>query len=170
MNMKPFILICVALAAGFNGGCSKTEKASTPAPEAVHKFEPRPLHGGTLVKLGEVEYSIELVLDVSAGKLQAYIMDGDAEDFVRIPQASFEIIAGLPGREEVLTMKAVPNGTTGETVGDTSLFEVNSDWLKTTPGFDAVIKELTVGGNKYQNIAFNFPKGNDTDETEKKRP
>ena len=170
MNLKPFILVCMVPAAGFNGGCSKTEKASTSAPEAVHQYVPHPLHGGTLVKLGEDEYSIELVLDISAGKLQAYIMDGDAEDFVRIPEASFEIIAKAPGGEEVLTMKAVPNGATGETVGDTALFEVNSNWLKTTPRFDAVIKELAVGGNKYRNIAFNFPKGNDTDKKEKKRP
>jgi len=167
MNLKPFILISAVLVAGFNGGCSKTEKASTPTSAAVHKFEPHPMHGGTLVQLGEDEYSIELVLDIPAGKLQAYIMDGEAEDFVRIPEESFEMIARLPGAEKVLTMKAVPNSATGETVGDTALFEVNSDWLKTTPEFDAVIKELTVGGNKYQNIAFNFPKGNDTDETEK---
>jgi len=170
MNMKPFILVCLGLAAGCNGGCSKTEKTSTPAPEAVHTYKPHSLHGGTLVKLGQDEYCIELALDMPAGKLQAYIMDGEAEDFVRVPEKSFEITARLPGREEVLTLKAVPNAATGETVGDTALFEVDSDWLKTTPEFDAVIKELTVGGNKYQNIAFNFPKGNDTDAKENKGP
>ena len=158
MNRKLFILICVALAAGCHGGCSKTKKASIPAPEAVHTYKPHSLHGGTLVKLGEDEYSIELALDMPAGKLQAYIMDAEAEDFVRIPEESFEIIARLPGREEVLTMKADFNAATGETVGDIAFFEVQSDWLKTTPEFDAVIKELTVGGNRYQNIAFNFPK------------
>ena len=119
--------------------------------------------------MGEEEYHVELVLDASAGKLQAFILDGELENFVRIPEASFEITARLPGREEVLTLKAVANRATGETVGDTALFEAQADWLKTTPAFDAVIKELTVRGNKYQNIVFNFPKGNDTDEKEKNK-
>ena len=47
INMKPIIFICAVLAAGFNGGCSKTEKASAPAQEAVHKHEHHPPHGGT---------------------------------------------------------------------------------------------------------------------------
>lgn len=166
--MKPIILVCAALAAGFNGGCSKIEDASTPASEAVHKHEHKPPHGGTSVELGEEEYHVELVLDASAGKLQAFILDGELENFVRIPQESFEIVAKLSGKEEVLTLKAVANNATGETVGDTALFEAQADWLKTTPAFDAIIKELAVRGNKYQSIVFNFPKGNETGENEKK--
>ena len=118
--------------------------------------------------MGEEEYHVELVLDASAGKLQAFILDGELENFVRIPEASFVIAAELPGKEEVLTMKAVPNRATGETVGDTALFEAQAEWLKTTPTFNAVIKDLTVRDDRYQNIAFNFPKGNDMDEKEKK--
>jgi hypothetical protein len=67
-----------------------------------------------------------------------------------------------------LTLKAVANNATGETVGDTALFEAQADWLKTTPAFNAVIKELAVRGNKYQSIVFSFPKGNETGEKEKK--
>lgn len=162
--MKSFILICVVLAAGWGGGCSKGGNAGA-SPGAIHEFEPRPMHGGTLVKLGQDEYCIELVLDAQAGRLQVYILDGEAEDFVRIPQASFEMIVELPGGEKSLTLKAVPNNATGETVGNTALFEVQSDWLKTAPGCDAMIKELTVGGQPYQNIALKFPKGNDISET-----
>jgi hypothetical protein len=166
--MKPIVLVCAVLAAGFNGGCSKTEKASALAPEAVHKHEHKPPHGGTPVELGEEEYHVELVLDASAGKLQAFIMDGELENFVRLPEDSFEIVARLPGKEEILTLKAVANNATGETVGDTALFEAQADWLKTTPAFNAVIKELAVRGNKYQSIVFSFPKGNETGEKEKK--
>ncbi len=59
------------------------------------------------------------------------------------------------------------NSASVQTVGDDALFEVHSDCLKTAPRFDAVIKEWMLGGNKYQNIAFKFPKGNDTDNQEK---
>ena len=89
------------------------------------------------------------------------------ENFVRVAMPSFDLTAQVAGRAEKLTFAPAANNATGETVGDTSLYEVQSDWLKTTRRFDAVIDELTVGGDKFQNIAFNFPKGNDTDETEK---
>ena len=166
--MKSIIAIGVVIVAGFSSGCSRSETTSVPAQETVHKHEHHAPHGGTAVELGEEEYHVELVLDASAGKLQAFILDGELENFVRIPEASFEIAAELPGKEEVLTMKAIPNRATGETVGDTALFEAQAEWLKTTPTFNAVIKDLTVRDNRYQNIAFNFPKGNDTDEKEKK--
>ena len=50
---------------------------------------------------------------------------------------------------------------TREKVGNTSLFEAQADWLKNTPKFDAVLKEITVRTKTYTNIAFNFPKGSD---------
>jgi len=77
---------------------------------------------------------------------------------------SFEVTARLPGREEVLAFKAVPNTATGETVGDTSMFETQADWLKTQPSFDGVLKQVTVRGNSFSNVVFNFPKGNETNE------
>ena len=163
--MKSINLVCTALVAGFSCGCSKFGNAAVPAAAPVfQKHEPQPPHGGTAVQLGEDEYRIEFVRDASAGRLQAFVLDDEMENFIRLPAASFNVVARLPGRNEVLTLKAVPNNATGETVGDTALFEVKSDWLKTTPTFDAVIEELTVRGHRYQNIAFNFPKGNDTDE------
>jgi len=117
--------------------------------------------------LGKEEYHVELVLDASAGRLQAYIMDGELENFVRVPTHSFVGAAVLGGKEEVLMFKAVANNATGEKVGDTSLFEAQADWLKTNAVFDAVLRQLTVRGTTYENITFNFPKGNDTDETSK---
>jgi len=114
--------------------------------------------------LGKEEYHVELVLDASAGRLQAYIMDGELENFVRLPAQSFVVAARLAGKEEVLTFQAIANNATGEKVGDTALFEAQADWLRTNATFDAVLRQLTVRGTTYENITFNFPKGNDTDE------
>jgi len=108
---------------------------------------------------------MELVLDASAGRLDAYILDDDFENFVRTTMESFEMTARLPGRQETLAFKAVANNATGETIGDTSMLEAQADWLKTEKTFDAVLKQVTVHGTTYSNITFNFPKGNDTDET-----
>jgi hypothetical protein len=143
-------------------GCGE-RTSSAPPSGTVHQFKGAPPHGGTPVVIGE-NYRMELVLDAPAGRMEAYILDDDFENFVRIAMESFEMTARLPGREEVLVFKAVANHATGETVGDSSMFEAQADWLKTEKSFDAVLKQVTVRGTTYSNISFNFPKGNDTDE------
>jgi hypothetical protein len=157
--MKIFLSLCLAIA-GFLVGCSKTETV-TPAPEAVHRHEHHPPHGGAPVELGEEENHVEFVLDAPNGKFQAFVLDGELENFVRIDAASLEVTAQVAGREEKLTLQPVANNATGEKIGDTSLFEAQADWLKTTPTFDAALKEITVHGKTYTNILFNFPKGSD---------
>ena len=152
----------LALLALLLAGCDK--RASSRGEQIqVHKHEHKPLHHGTPVVLGDEEYHLELVLDPAAGRMQAYVMDGELENFVRIQAQSFNIAARLPGREEILKLIAVPNNATGEKVGDTSLFETQAEWLKKTSSFEAVIKAVEVRGKSYQNVPFNFPKGNDKD-------
>jgi hypothetical protein len=158
--MRTITLLCLALATGFAGGCSKTE-TSAPPKEAVHHHEHKPPHGGAPVELGEEVNHVEFVLDAPDGKLQAFVMDGELENFVRIDAPSLEIAAQISGHEEKLILLPVANNATGEKVGDTSLFEAQSEWLKTTPTFDAILKEITVHGKTYTNIVFNFPKGSD---------
>ena len=165
--MQLIALISLTLAAGFFCGCSKTENAA-PKTEAVHKHEHHPPHHGTPVVLGDEEYHIELVRDGAAGKLQAFVLDGELENFIRIQPESFDIAARISGRDETLTLKAVANSATGETVGDSSLFEAQADWLKTATNFDAAIKEINVRGVSYTNVVFNFPKGNDADAADQK--
>jgi hypothetical protein len=159
--MKSTISISLMLAALIGGGCSKTEVHSGSKPEVVHKHEHKPPHGGAPVELGEEEYHVEFVLDAAAGKLQAFVLDGEMENFVRIAAPSLEVTAKIPGKEENVVLLPVANNATGEKVGDTSLFEAQADWLKTTPAFDAVLKEITVRTRTYTNVAFNFPKGSD---------
>jgi hypothetical protein len=149
------LLLTVALAAG----CSKEPVAADSGEPHVHHHHPP--HGGTLVTLGEEEYHVELVLDDSAGKLQAFVFDGELENFVRSTSARIVIDTAVGGRRQELAMDAVPNAETGETVGDTSLFEASADWLKTTPKFEGVLREVTIRGTTYTNVKFNFPKEND---------
>jgi len=107
------------------------------------------------------DYQIEWVLDPSAGKLQAYVLDGEMENFVRIAPRSFDLAVKLPDKKEILHFVAIANSATGEKVGSTSLFEAQADWLKTNKTFDAVLGEINVEGAGFTNVAFNFPKGSE---------
>ncbi len=160
--MKRIGSILLAISLVLVGGCSE-KSAPTAPPETTHKHEHIPPHHGTPIVLGKEEYHVELVRDSAAGKLQAFVLDGELENFIRVQQTSFEVSAKLPEREEVLVFRAIPNNATGETVGDTSLFEAQAEWLKATTTFNGVLKELLVRGKAYEQITFNFPKGNDTD-------
>ncbi len=101
--------------------------------------------------------------DAATGKLSAYVLDGEMENFIRSAAPSFEINATVDGQPQLLTLRAVANPATGETVGDTSLFDTQADWLKTTKTFDGVIKSLTIRGTTFTDVDFDFPKGNDKD-------
>lgn len=157
--MKSFLTIACALLPALLTGCGNhRDHADAKAP--VHLHVDTPPHGGTPVALGD-DYQIEWVLDESAGKLQAYVLDGEMENFVRIAPPSFYLAVKLPDKKEVLHFAAIANSATGEKVGSTSLFEAQADWLKTNKTFDAVLQEINVEGTPYTNIAFNFPKGNE---------
>jgi hypothetical protein len=143
-------------------GCAKSSSGPvTVSPPAKH--EHRPPHGGTPVELGEEVYHVELVLDAATGRLSAYLLDGEMEHFIRSAAPSFEMTALVNGEMKTLTLRAVANPATGETVGDTSAFETQADWLKTTKTFDGVIKSLAVRGTTFTDVDFNFPEGNDKD-------
>src|SRR5579885_1126240 len=143
--MKIVALSCIAAVAGLLAGCSKTETA-TPAKQATPHHEHHPPHGGAPVELGEEENHVEFVRDGAAGKLQAFVLDGELENFVRIDAPSLEVDATVGGKTEKLILQPIANNATGEKIGDTSLFEAQADWLKTTPNFDAVLREITVHG------------------------
>ena len=164
--MKLFTFTCVAMAAVFFSGCSKSENAASKN-EKPHLHVDQPPHGGTAIDLGD-EYHVEFVRDAASGKMQAFVLDGEMEEFVRSSTKVFAIVAEFDGRKEKLDFTAIANRATGEAVGDTSLFEGQSDWLKAATNFDGVLDEISVRGTTYTNIPFNFPKGNDADETQKK--
>ena len=160
--MKQTLLLVIVIVASLGVGCREARKVEATT-EQPHKHEHIPPHGGTPIVLGDEEYHLELVLDPTVGKLQAYVLDGHLESFVRLSVESFEVSAKLPNKSETLLFRAVTTTATGEKVGDTALFEAQADWLKSVTTFDAVLKALTVRGKQYANVAFNFPKGNDPD-------
>ena len=158
MRAPPFRLCAALLALGL-AACSKAPEAA-PAPA---KHEHHPPHGGTAVVLGDEAYHLEFVRDPAAGTLQAYILDGEMETFIRSAMSALEVDATAGGTAHTLRLLPVANPATGETAGDTALFEVQADWLKTTATFEAVMPSVTIRGTTFTHVRFAFPKGNDSD-------
>lgn len=114
-------------------------------------------HGGLLVELGDHAYNLELVVQPDAGRLLAYLLSGHADQFVRSNMASIElwIMDGDQSRE--LVLQPMANPITGETVGNTSLFLAEADWLKRGAAFTGVIKTVSVGRARFEGVRFAIP-------------
>ena len=115
-------------------------------------------HGGTLVEIGDHAYNLELLRDPAAGKLTAWVLDGHAENFVRIAAPAIELVALTGGQRRPLSLKAVANAGTGETVGNTSQFEAQADWLKSAGELPGTIEAIEIKGTTFRNIAIHLKK------------
>jgi hypothetical protein len=118
-------------------------------------------HGGTLVVLGDEEFHLEFLHDQERGAMQAFILDGHAHQFIRLPIPSFRVLARFADREEILSFNAVAQVETGETIGNTAMFQAEADWLKDHREFNAVLEQITIRGRDYSQVHFPFPEGNE---------
>lgn len=110
-------------------------------------------HGGTLIEVGDHAYNLELLRDPASGKLTVWVLDGHAENFVRIKAATIEAAAAVGGEKKTLSLKAVANAATGETVGDTSQFEVQADWLKGAAPIEVTVPSVEIKGRRFERLS-----------------
>ena len=120
-------------------------------------------HGGTLVVLGEEFAHVEFVLEESTGKLTAYVLNGEAEKPIRLTEKTIGLKINRLNSEQTmaLQLQAVANVLTGETEGDTSQFEGQSEALVGATEFQAEIASIAVKGQTFTDISFEFPEGNE---------
>jgi len=162
MRIAPFFAAVSFISVVLTAGCAKNS-GETRADATPTKHEHRTPHGGTAVGLGDGLYHLECVRETETGKLQVFVFDDELDNFVRVSMPSFRIIAAVAGQSHTLVLNAVANPATGETVGDSALFEAQADWLKSTKGFEMALESITIRGTTYSNVHFNFPDGNDRD-------
>ncbi len=160
--MKLESLVAIALVVGSLCGC---EKKIEPPPAGGPGHEHHAPHKGALEVLGDEAAHVELVLDGATGTLTAYVLDGEAENPVRIPQDKLRLkITGLAGGDVALDLAAVANPLTGEKVGDTSQFEGASEKLKGVTQFAGTLETISARGMKFDAVEIGFPGGNEHEE------
>ena len=131
------------------------------AHDQVKPVHDQPPHGGTPVVLGDEAFQLELVRNRAAGTLQVYVLDGEMEDFIRIPAARLDLQVQRAGRWTPLPLLPVADPATGETVGNTCLFQAQAEWLKSTDRFQGVFRDLKIQDQTFKKVEFRFPEGND---------
>ena len=129
--------------------------AQEPEP-AVARHDHQPQRGGRLVEIGEHVAQVEIVHDARAGTLTAYVMDGHAGRAVRLSAESLPVRIEVGGEEFTFDLKPVADPLTGETVGDTSRFEIRADLLERLRGFSGVVVELKVFDRVFRDVAFTY--------------
>ncbi len=153
--------VCVLISlSACKGGEKKDDHDHAAHGEKAHHHHHDPPNGGTGITLGDEEAHIELLRDAATGKMKAWILAPHMSGYTRVKQETLEITAKVGGEEKTLVFKAQPNTATGETVGSSSFFEAEADWLKTTDTFEGTLKQLDIKGKVYSGVAISFPKGN----------
>ena len=154
--MKRFLLL-LSLGVFTFAGCSKNREPASQLDESRDHHVHQGPHQGTLVELGNHQYSLEFVHDPAAGALSLYVLDAHAENFIRLPEPSVEAIVQRNGQPASLTLTAVANEATGETVGNTSQFTATADWMKSPQNIELAIPALTIRGMVFQDIRALIP-------------
>jgi hypothetical protein len=118
-------------------------------------------HGGALIVLPQDIGHFELVLDQATGSLTLYCLGSHAENPVRIAakEISLSFTTGA-GAASTVVLKPKDNALTGETVGDTSVFEATSPALVGVESFQGAIGSIEFKGVALTDIQVQFPKGN----------
>lgn len=140
-------------------GVENDPPADSNAKSPPQKHQHVPPHGGAAVVLGKELYHLEFVLDEASAALHCYVLDGHMENFIRI-QTSKLILKVEPDETVVLT--PVASRATGESIGNTSHFSARLDWAKERKRFAAVLQEIIIQGNQFENVAFRYPEGNES--------
>jgi hypothetical protein len=165
----PACLLAASVAC--SGGTSSPAPAPAPAPAATAPAAPPPVanaeaggheheapHGGSLVELGEEFAHLELVFDPTSGLLTVYALDGEAERPVRLAAAEFPLqVRQENGAVKTVTLRALANTLTGETVGDSSQFQAAVPDLKGAQTFSGVFASVSIRGQVFSDVAFDYP-------------
>lgn len=151
--MKKLIIAICAVVLCIAAGCRDSRSSHS------HADDHAPPHGGTPVNIADDKFHLELVLDATAGKMQAYVLDGHLEGYVQVSESNFVLMAKVGQQTEQLNFQRAPAPGSATVPEKSSLFEAQADWLKTAKEFAGSIPTITLDGATFTNISFSFPKG-----------
>ena len=109
--------------------------------------------------LGDHAFQLELLVDQKEEQLKLYVLDGEAENFMRVSLPEIEARASVRDRAWSLLFAAVANEATGETKGNTSHFVAEAKDLANEPEFDIRFDRLKLMGQVFEDVNISYPEG-----------
>jgi len=138
------------------------EKRAIPLVEGAggpHEGHHEPRHGGALVPLGRDQAHLEFVLEPETGLLTLHVLDGQAEEPLRLRQEMVFLKLETDEGEFAIVLFAQESSATGERKGDSATFAARHLRLEGVQGFDAMIEGITVNRRSFRRVTFRFPDG-----------
>ncbi len=117
-----------------------------------HEHHHHAPHHGSLSMLGDHVAQIELVVDAEAGKLEAYILDGEAEKSLAVDQTELDLSVTLAGAKEPLALKLAPVDAAKPDEG----FVVQNDQLKGVTALTGTLASLKIGEKAHEKVAVAY--------------
>lgn len=109
-------------------------------------------HHGSLTMIGDHVAQVELLVDPEAGRLEAYILDGEAEAPLAADQTALDVEVTISGETEPLPLKlvAVEEGK------PESGYAVQHDKLKGVTALKATLASLKLSDKTHEKVAVEF--------------
>lgn len=114
-------------------------------------------HGGTPVLIADDKFHLELVLDTSKSEIQAHVLDGHLEGYVPVTEMAFVIVATVDGEEQQLNFERKTSSSNPDT--PSSVFVARANWLESAEQFSGRIPLISLNGQEFNDVAFEFPEG-----------
>jgi hypothetical protein len=64
-----------------------------------------------------------------------------------------EVTVKVGAEKKAISLKAVANAATGETVGDTSQFEAQADWMKGSAPLEVAVAAIEIKGRRFEGLS-----------------
>lgn len=157
-NRFPLLLALAGAAVLFVGCDSHDHTAGQASGGGGGGHHHESAHGGVAVELGDHQFHLDFLHEPASGTLTAWVMDAHAENFVRVPLPSFDVTVSTGSTNQVVTLAAVANASTGEKVGETSQFRGVSPVLQGITNFTGTVREVEIRGAKFSGVTFQYPK------------
>lgn len=109
--------------------------------------------------LGNHAFQLEVVVNEAAERLELYVLDGEAERFVRVVDAEIPARGVAGEREWDLRFVAMANQATGETKGDSAQFAAEAKGLVAEPQFEIRFDRLELLGQVFEAVTIPYPEG-----------
>ena len=149
-SIRFFVLSLLLVACG---------KEADPPPQKGGAGEGGHVHtakmGGVLLDLDHV---IQLEFVLKEATLRVYVWDGHVERPIRVKQPTLDIVLHAGGEEFTVSCLAQANKLTGETEGDTALFQATATELRGVRSLRGVLTRLHARGQMWEELSFDLSK------------